>query len=111
MVGDEDPTCFTIESNIITAPSGIILELHAREREVNREALEGVDSNAGGVGSSSFFGLLSLNAGGTCFKDRVHVLKLWNAINVLVGIVEVVVRWMVESLVPEHSFSSCFDGG
>ena len=58
-----------------------------------------------GCASAVLFGLFRTDAGGATVKDRIKMLESWNAIDILVGGVEILITRMTKSLMPEHTFS------
>jgi len=109
VIGNEDPTGFAIQTNIIFGAL-CIFGLRTGEREVNREALERLCGSASGVGPCWFFLLLCTNACGALIQDGFHVFKLGDALDMLVGIIEIIVARVSQSLVPQHALGSSPDG-
>ena len=62
------------------------------------------------VAASNILGLLGANASWTDVKDTVHVRELGDSISMSMGIKQIVVAWVSETLVPEKSLSGSLDG-
>ena len=66
--------------------------------------------SASRVGACGFLGLFGTDTSGALVQHGVHVLELGDALDMLVGIVQVVVTRVSESLMPEEAFRSSLDG-
>ena len=108
VVGDEDPACFAIETQVVLF-TGRVLGFLSSKGKINGKALVGFLSSAGGVGTSSFFSLFSTNTGGALIQDWVHVLELGDPFDMFVGVVQVVIAGMAKALMPEEAFGRSFD--
>jgi len=84
--------------------------MSTREGEVDGEALIGLFSCPSSVAASSIFSLLGADTSRTDVEDTVHVRKSWDSISMLMGIEQIVVAWMSETLMPEKSLSGGLDG-
>ena len=108
VVGDEDPACFAIETQVVLF-TGRVLGFLTSKGEINGKALVGFFSSAGGVGAGSLLSLFSTNTGGALVQDWVHVLELGDPFDMLVGIAQVVIAGMAKALMPEEAFGRSFD--
>jgi len=89
--------------------SVFVLGLGAREREVDGWALVGDGRSTRSVVPSRFFGLFCLCASRTVIENRGRVSKLGHSFDVLVGVVQAVIAWVSQPLMPEQTFSLSFE--
>jgi hypothetical protein len=105
MISDENVTGFTIVTGV--GPLALeILGLLSSESKINAEALVGDSGLTRGIVTSGLFSEFGSEADGALIKDGVMVLELRNTINVMVGVVQVFIAGVAETLVPEESFGT-----
>ena len=108
VVGDQDPTCFTIETKVVFN-TFTVFGLGTREQEVDRETLKRDLCSHGGMLTSRLLALFGLDARRTLLEDRIMMFELGDAFDIVVGVEEVVITRMSQALMPEKTFSSSFD--
>jgi len=62
------------------------------------------------VAASSIFSLLGADTSWTDVKNMVHMREPWDSISMSMGIEQIVVAWVSETLMPEKSLSGGLDG-
>ena len=109
MIGNQDPSGFTIEANKFSLAL-LVSGAGAGEGEVDGEALVCPGGCLGCVRTSRLLGHLSLDADWAFIKDGISSRELGDTLDGVVGIVQVIITGMPKALVPEKSFRLCLEG-
>lgn len=105
VIANENPAGLAVEPKEIRGARDIFGG-DTSEGEVDRKALKGDGCCTGRMRTRGSFGLFGSNASGADIKDRIKMFEFGDTRDVFVGVVEVIVTWVTQALVPEKAF--CF---
>jgi hypothetical protein len=93
VVGEKNVASFAVDT-LVGLTTSLVLGTLACKGKINRDALPGDRGRAGGIVSRGTLGKLGGEADRTLLKDGFTVREFWNAVDVCMGMVKVVVTGM-----------------
>ena len=105
VIDEMDIACFTIQTHELHVTI-VILGLLTREHKIHRDALTRQSGGPGGGGASSLPFELARQAGRALVQGFFGWLELGNAISTFVGFLQIIVRAVIETLMPQQALSS-----